>query len=94
VIVSLLGSQESSSLGAGIGPCLSVLENERPLTIRVVWQIKSPLRTYGPRMLGLVKMMDDKAVILDTSVQGRADMLPAVLALYKESKSDAVCVNN
>lgn len=48
---------------------MSFLEHERRPTIRVVWQINSPLTTYGPRTLGLVKMMmDEKAVIIDTSV--------------------------
>ncbi|KAL1839228.1 hypothetical protein VTJ49DRAFT_1706 [Mycothermus thermophilus] len=78
--------------GSGIGPCLSFLADRHRPAIRVVWQTKSPLRTYGPRTLALVRRMDEKAVIIDTSVQGRVDMLPAVLALYKESRAEAVCV--
>jgi hypothetical protein len=60
--------------------------------MRVVWQTKSPLQTYGQRTLDLVKRMDEQPVVIDTSVTGRVDMLPIVLRLYKEFAADAVCV--
>jgi NAD(P)H-flavin reductase len=78
--------------GSGIGPCLSFIEDSRRPSMRVVWQTKSPLKTYGQRTLDLVKRMDDQPVVIDTSVSGRVDMLPIVLRLYKEFGADAVCV--
>ncbi|KAJ4287914.1 hypothetical protein N0V88_007534 [Collariella sp. IMI 366227] len=78
--------------GSGIGPCLSFLEDERRPMIRVVWQTKSPLKTYGKRTLELVRRMDEEPVVMDTSVMGRVDMLPVVLGLYKEFGAEAVCV--
>lgn len=78
--------------GSGIGPCLSFIEDARRPSMRVVWQTKSPLKTYGQRTLDLVKRMDDQPVIIDTSVSGRVDMMPIVLRLYKEFDAHAVCV--
>ena len=78
--------------GSGIGPCLSFLEDEKRPAMRVVWQTKSPLKTYGSRTLDLAKKLDEKPVVIDTSVSGRVDMLPIVLKLYKEFDAQAVCV--
>ncbi|KAH6853259.1 hypothetical protein B0I37DRAFT_302994 [Chaetomium sp. MPI-CAGE-AT-0009] len=78
--------------GSGIGPCLSFIEDPRRPNMRVVWQTKSPLKTYGQRTLDLVKRMDAEPVVIDTSVTGRVDMFPVVLRLYKEFNADAVCV--
>jgi hypothetical protein len=78
--------------GSGIGPCLSFIEDSRRPTMKVVWQTKSPLNTYGPRTLDLVRRIDADPVVIDTSVSGRVDMLPLVLRLYKEFGAEAVCV--
>ncbi|KAL2148097.1 hypothetical protein VTH82DRAFT_2394 [Thermothelomyces myriococcoides] len=78
--------------GSGIGPCLSFIEDENRPAMRVVWQTKSPLRTYGQRTLDLVARMDPDPVVIDTSVSGRVDMLPIVLKLYKDFDAQAVCV--
>ncbi|KAK0731886.1 hypothetical protein B0H67DRAFT_525335 [Lasiosphaeris hirsuta] len=78
--------------GSGIGPCLSFIDDENRPEMRVVWQTKSPLQTYGPRTIDLVRRMDPDPVILDTSLTGRVDMLPIVLRLYKEFNAEAVCV--
>ena len=78
--------------GSGIGPCLSFIEDAKRPAMRVVWQTKSSLKTYGQRTLNLVKRMDADPVVIDTSVSGRVDMLPVVLRLYKEFGADAVCV--
>ncbi|KAK3392827.1 hypothetical protein B0H63DRAFT_456675 [Podospora didyma] len=78
--------------GSGIGPCLSFLGDENRPMMRVVWQTKSPLATYGPRTLDLVRRMDPDPIILDTSITGRVDMLPVVLRLFKQFNAEAVCV--
>ncbi|KAK1752614.1 hypothetical protein QBC47DRAFT_388977 [Echria macrotheca] len=78
--------------GSGIGPCLSFIDDDNRPEMRVVWQTKSPMATYGPRTMDLVRRMDPDPVILDTSRTGRVDMLPIVLRLYKEFGAEAVCV--
>lgn len=78
--------------GSGIGPCLSFLGDDNRPAMRVVWQTKSPMRTYGPRVLDLVKRMDPEPLILDTTHTGRVEMLPLVLKLVKEFDAEAVCV--
>jgi len=78
--------------GSGIGPCLSFIDDENRPEMRVVWQTRSPLATYGERTMALVRRMDANPVILDTTRTGRVDMLPMVLGLYKEFGAEAVCV--
>ncbi|KAK3898143.1 hypothetical protein C8A05DRAFT_38278 [Staphylotrichum tortipilum] len=78
--------------GSGIGPCLGFIADEKRPAMRVVWQTRSPLKTYGQRTLDLVRVMDEKAVVIDTDVSGRVDMLPVVLRLVREFGAEAVCV--
>ncbi|RHZ52684.1 integral membrane protein TmpA [Aspergillus thermomutatus] len=78
--------------GSGIGPCLSFLGDDNRPALRVVWQTRSPLRTYGRDILNLVSKMDADPVILDTNQSGRADMLPIIRRLYSEFDAEAVCV--
>ncbi|KAH6633939.1 hypothetical protein B0J18DRAFT_361311 [Chaetomium sp. MPI-SDFR-AT-0129] len=78
--------------GSGIGPCLSFLEDAKRPAMRVVWQTKSPIKTYGEKTLDLVRRMDENPLVIDTSVTGRVDMLPAVLRMYKDFDAQAVIV--
>ncbi|KAL2009397.1 hypothetical protein VTN00DRAFT_7591 [Thermoascus crustaceus] len=78
--------------GSGIGPCLSFLGDENRPALRVVWQTRSPLKTYGQDVLNLVAQMDPDPVVLDTTQTGRVDMLPLVQRLAKEFDAEAVCV--
>ncbi|KAK0630283.1 hypothetical protein B0T17DRAFT_489865 [Bombardia bombarda] len=78
--------------GSGIGPCLSFIESDQAPKMRVIWQTRNALKTYGERTLELVKRMDENPVILDTSVLGRVDMVPIILRLFKEFDAEAVCV--
>ncbi|KAK3335246.1 hypothetical protein B0T19DRAFT_3479 [Cercophora scortea] len=78
--------------GSGIGPCLSFLGDDDRPAMRVVWQTRSPVKTYGERTMELVRRMDRRPVIFDTSEGGRADMLPEILRLYQEFEAEAVCV--
>ncbi|KAM7184936.1 hypothetical protein V8F33_012702 [Rhypophila sp. PSN 637] len=81
--------------GSGIGPCLSFigLDDETRPKMRVVWQTRDPIKTYGERTMDLVKIMDKDPIVLDTTlVGGRKDMLPVVLGLYKDFGAEAVCI--
>lgn len=78
--------------GSGIGPCLSFLGDPNRPAMRVVWQTKAPLKTYGQSILDLVHQLDGAPEILDTSKTGRVDMLPLVMRLVSEFDAEAVCV--
>ena len=78
--------------GSGIGPCLSFIDDDNKPAMRVVWQTRSPLDTYGTRTIDLVKKMDPNPVVLDTTKTGRTDMLPLIMKLYREFEAEAVCV--
>ncbi|POS69485.1 integral membrane protein TmpA [Diaporthe helianthi] len=76
--------------GSGIGPCLSFIEDEQRPSMRVVWQTRDPLATYGQRTLDLVQRLDHSPVILETKKgSGRIDMLPLVESLYMEFAAEA-----
>jgi hypothetical protein len=78
--------------GSGIGPCLSFLGDEHRPALRVVWQTRAPLNTYGQGVLDLVRRMDSDPIIMDTDKSGRVDMLPLVQRLVREFDAEAVCV--
>jgi hypothetical protein len=78
--------------GSGIGPCLGFLGDENRPLIKVIWQTRSPLTTYGQDVLDLVHRMGPDPIIMDTSRDGRVDMLPVVRQQYKEFEAEAVFV--
>lgn len=78
--------------GSGIGPCLSFLgDGDRP-AMRVVWQTRSPLKTYGQGIIDLVKQMDPDPLVMDTDLTGRVDMVPIIERMAREFGAEAVCV--
>lgn len=78
--------------GSGIGPCLSFLGDDNRPALRVVWQTRAPHKTYGQRVLDLVRVMDPDPVMIDTDQSGRVDMLPVVQRQVREFEAEAVCV--
>ncbi|CEJ61937.1 Putative Integral membrane protein TmpA [Penicillium brasilianum] len=78
--------------GSGIGPCLSFLGDDNRPALRVLWQTRAPLETYGQGVMDLVRRMDDCPIIMDTDRLGRVDMVPIVLRQFSEFKAEAVCV--
>ncbi|RAL07160.1 uncharacterized protein BO97DRAFT_473872 [Aspergillus homomorphus CBS 101889] len=78
--------------GSGIGPCLAFLEDARRPAIRLIWQTRAPLKTYGAEVLALVHRLDPSPVIVDTDKCGRVDMVPLVHDLEREVRSEMVCV--
>ncbi|KAH6644904.1 hypothetical protein BKA67DRAFT_527335 [Truncatella angustata] len=78
--------------GSGIGPCLSFIGYDQMPAMRVVWQTRSPLQTYGKRTLDLVRRLDANPIILDTNVYGRVDMLAMVREMAGEFQAEAVIV--
>lgn len=78
--------------GSGIGPCLSFLGDDHRPNLRVVWQTRTPLKTYGQGIMNLVSQMDPDPVIIDTRESGRIDMSPIVRRVAQEHDAEAVCV--
>ena len=78
--------------GSGIGPCLSFLALEDRPPLRVIWQTREPLKTYGQGVLDSVKVLDPDPIVLDTTKTGRQDMFPMVMDLVKTFKPEAVLV--
>ncbi|PYH43852.1 integral membrane protein TmpA [Aspergillus saccharolyticus JOP 1030-1] len=78
--------------GSGIGPCLSFLGDENRPALRVVWQTRAPLKTYGQDVLDLVARMDPNPVVIDTNQSGRIDMVPLIRRIVREFDAEAVCV--
>lgn len=78
--------------GSGIGPCLSFLALKDRPPLRMIWQTKSPIKTYGQGIMDSVKVLDPNPVILDTSKTGRQDMLPIVLDMVEKFGPEAVLV--
>lgn len=79
--------------GSGIGPCLGFVGDPNRPVMRVLWQTRTPLKTYGQSIMDLVNCLDSDAIIIDTNVTGkRVDMLPYVLELVRQINAEAVCV--
>lgn len=77
--------------GSGIGPCLSILSSH-PLNCRVLWSTPDPLQTYGESIIEEVLKADPEAMIIDTRISGRPDMVVLTYHLYLEAKAEAVFV--
>ena len=78
--------------GSGIGPVLSFLADTRRPPMRVLWQTRSPLKTYGQGILDAVARLDTAAVVVDTDLTGRKDMLPMVWDMVTTFQAEAVVV--
>jgi NAD(P)H-flavin reductase len=78
--------------GSGIGPCLGFLGDENRPLIKVIWQTRTPVKTYGQGVMDLVHQMGPDPIIFDTSRDGRVDMLPTVRQQVTEFGAEAVFV--
>ena len=78
--------------GSGIGPCLSLLNDNTDGKHRVLWSTPDPLKTYGDRIISAVTDADPNAVIINTRESGRPDMVALTYQLYQQSRAEAVVV--
>lgn len=78
--------------GSGIGPCLSFLGDDNRPELRVLWQTRAPLKTYGQEVMDNVHRMDSCPIIMDTDQLGRVDMIPIIQRQIREFGAEAVCV--
>ena len=77
--------------GSGIGPCLSLLV-ARPISCRILWSTPNPITTYGKGIVEEVTKADPEAMIIDSRVSGRPDMVTLTHHLFVESRAEAVFV--
>lgn len=79
--------------GSGIGPALgSLLDRPHGQVARLIWSTRSPLKTYGEEMMGLVRRADPDALVLDTDELGRPDLLQVTCRMCVEVGAEAVFV--
>lgn len=79
--------------GSGIGPALSsLLDRPAGQFVRLIWSARAPVHTYGEKMLELVQQADPEALVIDTSVEGRPDLLGVAARMYTVLRAEAVFV--
>ncbi|KAF2665574.1 hypothetical protein BT63DRAFT_428536 [Microthyrium microscopicum] len=79
--------------GSGIGPCMTFLANpSRRQSVRIVWSTPSPLKTFGEKICDTVRKIDPEALIIDTRVEGRPNLVELAYRMYIETGAEAVFV--
>ncbi|KAL9617369.1 MAG: hypothetical protein Q9160_007817 [Pyrenula sp. 1 TL-2023] len=77
--------------GSGIGPILSFITC-RTTPCRILWSTPSPRRTYKDRICEDVNKADPYARVIDTTAQGRPNLIKLAYELYMESRAEAIFV--
>jgi hypothetical protein len=81
--------------GSGIGPCLGTMMNIPATDCRVLWSAPDPRHTFGDEICDEVLKVDPAAVVIDSHVVGRKDLVALAYSLYVEEHAEAVfCVSN
>ncbi|MBE4740340.1 hypothetical protein [Streptomyces caniscabiei] len=80
--------------GSGIGPCLPhLLAAEVPS--RLVWATRAPRTTYGDALVDEILAVQPDALVWDTSVYGKPDMVRLAYTAYRDFGAEAViCISN
>ncbi|KAK8245557.1 hypothetical protein IWZ00DRAFT_490208 [Phyllosticta capitalensis] len=78
--------------GAGIGPVLSFVVGKPGHPVRILWSTRNPDKTYGNEISSAVRQADPRAVILDTDVSGRQNLVVQGYNLFREAQAEAICV--
>ncbi|KAI9465428.1 hypothetical protein BJY52DRAFT_1243941 [Lactarius psammicola] len=77
--------------GSGIGPCVPCIL-ERRVPTRLLWTSPNVRQTFGNELVDTILERSPDAVIYDTRVHGRPDMVKLTYRLVREFKAEAVCV--
>jgi len=81
--------------GSGIGPCLGTMMNIPSTKCRILWSAPEPRSTFGDDICDRVLEVDERAVIIDSHVVGRKDLVVLAWKMYVEEDAEAVfCVSN
>jgi hypothetical protein len=77
--------------GSGIGPILSLL-SKRDVCCRILWSTPAPEVTYSKNVIETVLRADPEAMIINTTLSGRPDLVKHTYDLYVKSDAEAVFV--
>jgi hypothetical protein len=90
----LFGKVVLVATGSGIGPVLGHLL-DTTVPSQLVWVTKNPRLTYGDAFVDEIDAAQPDAIIWDTGVRGKPDVLQLAGAAYVASGAEAVvCVSN
>ncbi|KAK8173178.1 hypothetical protein IWX90DRAFT_484156 [Phyllosticta citrichinensis] len=78
--------------GAGIGPVLSFVVGKPDHPVRILWSTRNSEKTFGNEISSAVRQADPNAVIIDTDVSGRQNLVNQGYKLFKEAQAEAICV--
>jgi len=78
--------------GSGIGPCLGVMQDIPHVKVRVIWSTPDPEHTFGKEILEMVREVDRDAVVWDTRVRGRPDLVRFAWNMWRAEGAEAVFV--
>ncbi|KAJ7586332.1 hypothetical protein C8J56DRAFT_787431 [Mycena floridula] len=77
--------------GSGIGPCAPcILEKKVP--IRLLWTSPNVRQTFGDKLVDSILNASPDAVVYDTRVHGKPDMIKLTYRLVREFNAEAVCI--
>lgn len=80
--------------GSGIGPCLPHLLAQK-LPMHLVWSTRNPRKTYGDALVDEILSADPDALIWDTDLNGKPDMVQLAYSAYRKFGAEAViCISN
>ena len=77
--------------GSGIGPVLSLLTKVK-IDCRILWSTPNPEATYSSSVIDNVCQADPAAIIINTSVSGRPDLVNQSYELYSKSGAEAIFI--
>jgi ferredoxin-NADP reductase len=77
--------------GSGIGPLLGHIQNPT-FAYRLIWSTPDPDTTFGAPLLATIRHHDPDAIIHDTKMSGRPDLVKMGYNLTKHFSAEAVIV--
>lgn len=77
--------------GSGIGPCLGHIQHQTCAT-QLIWSTPRPEQTFGKALVDEIRQKVPDAVIHDTKVLGRPDLVKMSYNLAKSFKAEAVII--
>lgn len=93
-IETLFKSVVYIATGSGIGPVLPHLL-ARQVPIRLIWSTRSPRATYGDSLVDEILEAQPDALIWDTEVSGKPDLVTLAYAAVQSFGAEAViCISN
>ncbi|MGZ9668968.1 hypothetical protein ACXX9E_23335 [Pseudomonas sp. GNP014] len=93
-IETLFKSVVYIATGSGIGPVLPHLL-ARQVPIRLIWSTRSPRATYGDSLVDEILEAQPDALIWDTDVSGKPDLVTLAYAAVQSFGAEAViCISN